>query len=931
MIRFGNKKQNRLKHRYTDHGIEFSFEDETPPQFPLNANPPQVLSNLLPQGEAWSALDSLWTEGLLAQIDKGRWQAPYDIYAHLNLDDQDDIFSALALPLPAEIPLSVTTHSHVGDPNFRANVEASHPDFGPLRENDPKRYNRVFWLSEHNIVPLTKEAADLFNAANGDDVDWNHLEDRMAYLAKTKSAAITANAAIDPYLENENYKFETQAEIDFVENGPAEIQLIPSIKGIEEYNYDSKKLLDDKDRVAITRATSGKGRKRLVLDRNLRNQISQLPEEGKITGVDVPRLLTQPETVIPEGFNLSLFSQRVKGFKTKVYNSRPYIHVNETIGGWFEGVPGIKLEDWSPASEENNTDNNIDGGFSPENLSEETYKKLINRAKDTGEEFVLNNGNWIRIDPGTAEKFDKVIQEYKQEDGTLKIPTGSILDVYENLDLLEFIDRKDIIDDQSLLPDDLPNNPPPNSFNGILFPYQTIGYQWLTRLGQHMIGGLLADEMGLGKTIQMITHFLERKESGLSGTHLVVVPKSLLENWQREIDKFSNNSLAIYTYDGSARQFSKDFLRQFDVVLTTYDTLRRDQTQLATVDWDMVVCDEAQYAKNPTTQRTCAVKALKSNHRAALTGTPVENGLIEFWCIMDFVQPGLLGSWSDFRNNYERPIINSEGLERESKVNSLLNKIKGHYLRRQKELVLTLPPKHVVIKNAALSENQFELYKSLVQEAKAAGRGAMLAAIGKLLRLCAHPFALLSAYDSERGRFEECPKLDTTMQILQEIKTKQQKVIVFTDFKKVQFVLQNEIRKKLGVWSDIINGDITKDRQRIIDIFSEKPGFNVIILGHQVGGVGLNITAANHVIHYTRPWNPAKENQATDRVHRIGQEKEIFVYYPIVIDDRFTTVEQRLDELIRSKAELAKDVLRPSTEYSIKPDELLQCINDIRN
>jgi SNF2 family DNA or RNA helicase len=343
----------------------------------------------------------------------------------------------------------------------------------------------------------------------------------------------------------------------------------------------------------------------------------------------------------------------------------------------------------------------------------------------------------------------------------------------------------------------------------------------------------------------------------------------------------------------------------------------------------MVVCDEAQYAKNPTTQRTCAVKALKSKHRAALTGTPVENGLIEFWCIMDFVQPGLLGSWADFRKEYERPIVQGENEERENKIKYLIGRIKGYYLRRLKEQALELPSKNIDIRNTGLSDQQFEIYREIAKSARAGGRGAKLAAIQKLLMLSAHPVTV-KARDSIRDyESAECPKLKVTISILSEIRDLNEKAIIFTDFKIIQRVLQENIRKAFGIWPDIINGEITGNRQIIIDIFSEKQGFNVIILGHQVAGVGLNITAANHVIHYTRPWNPAKENQATDRVHRIGQEKEVTVYYPVVTDSRFVTVEQRLDELIRSKADLARDVLRPTHEFKVNPEDLLNCIENI--
>jgi len=445
----------------------------------------------------------------------------------------------------------------------------------------------------------------------------------------------------------------------------------------------------------------------------------------------------------------------------------------------------------------------------------------------------------------------------------------------------------------------------------------------LHRLSKHFIGGLLADEMGLGKTIQVIAHFLKHKEMNNNDTHLVVAPKTLIPNWAREIKRFSKGVLTTYICNHSRCHFHPSYLNQFDVILTSYDTLRNHQTKLGIMDWCMVVCDEAQYVKNPTTQRTCAVKALKSKHRAALTGTPVENGLIEFWCIMDFVQPGLLGSWADFRRTYERPIVLAENEDKRTKtIDHLLDKLKGYYLRRVKAETLNLPEITRKIIDAPLSKKQFHFYQSIAKQAKASGRGAMLAGIGKLLRICAAPES-----EGFSVRQKDCPKMNLTIDIIKMIQQQNEKVIIFTDFKKIQRALQDRIRQELNLFPDIINGEIVSNRQRIIDIFSEKAGFNVIILGHQVAGVGLNIVSANHVIHYTRPWNPAKENQATDRTHRIGQKKPVTVYYPIVKDTRFKTVEARLDELIQSKSALAKDVLRPTNDMVIKKEELMSCFD----
>ncbi len=622
-----------------------------------------------------------------------------------------------------------------------------------------------------------------------------------------------------------------------------------------------------------------------------------------------------------------MFSERVKGISTKVYNSRPYIHVGKNNGGWFEGIPGVELEDWSPADEKGNQqDITSSSNRQHQNLSEETYRQLANQAKETGQEYIFHEGNWIRIDPSTAEQFEQVTQNFEKEDDVYRIPAGSILDIYENLELLEFIDKTALQADGQL-PDDLPNIEPPALFQGNLYPYQFDGYRWLHRISNHRIGGLLADDMGLGKTIQVIAHILKLKEAGIEGPHLVIVPKTIMENWTREIREFSGNQLFVYPYVGPQRNSNESFLRQFDVVLTTYDTLRFDQSRLATVDWNMIICDEAQNAKNPTTQRTCAVKALKSKHRAALTGTPVENGLIEFWCIMDFVQPGLLGSWADFRSAFERPIVNSDGEKRDQTINELMTKIKGYYLRRQKEDTVELPQKREEIIESSLSDLQLEKYRSIARVAKSGGRGAALGAIQKLLRLCAHPNSLDGMYLEDSHT--KCPKLDSTIQLLNNVRGADEKAIIFTDFKIIQRILQNRIWEEFGIKPDIINGEVNHNRQQIIDIFAKQAGFNVLILGHQVAGVGLNITAANHVIHYTRPWNPAKENQATDRAHRIGQSKPVTVYYPIVTNPDFKTVEERLAELIESKQDLARDVLRPTKDMQVRKDELLNCIDEV--
>jgi len=915
-----------IQKTYTENGVIFARNDSTKVSIPLSENSPHILSQISIESTAWSALEELWEEELLIQTGHNQWFASHELYDQFGRDDPD-LLKSLGLPTPEKLEINAIATTHVGDQNFRIRIEAHHPVHGLLRDGDYERKGSVFIIDSETIIPLSIEQRELFDAAQGKDVQWKNINERMVYLARVKEAAINVDAKIDKYINSEDYQFVDDAKLDIEEESSDEITLIPVVDNIEEFTLEgSKILLRDKPPAVLTKAERGLKRKRMVFDPGFRNKLKKLPPGGKVTGSDVPRLLTNPEQIIPEGFDLTLFSERVKGITTKVYNSRPYIHVRRSSGGWFEGVPGIELEDWSPSETETQ-----DAGSS-QGLSPETYQELVKRALESGEEYIKFGDDWIRVDPEVGEKFENTLESLpQQEDGIIKIPAGSILEIYSNLDLLEFADLTSIEKEEDLLPEDLSQEQIPANFNGSLFPHQLSGYRWLTRLDKHHIGGLLADDMGLGKTIQIITHMLRLKEKGEKGPHLIVVPKSIVDNWIREIFLFSKNTLKTFHYYKGSSIVSQDSFNAYDVILVTYDTLRRDQTRLATINWNLVVCDEAQYAKNPTAQRTSAVKALKAKHRAALTGTPVENGLVEFWCIMDFVQPGLLGSWSDFRTNFERPIINGSEEEKEEKVNQLLSEIKGYYLRRLKSEVLKdLPPKNVIYREVSLSDEQMDIYRFIAHQGKTGGKGAALGAIQRLIILSAHPFAIKDFSQDKSALPEDiCPKLQETINILSEIQPTSEKAIIFTDYKAVQRILQDTIRRQFGIWPDIINGELTKNRQMVIDIFSEKQGFNVMILGHQVAGVGLNITAANHVIHYTRPWNPAKENQATDRTHRIGQTKPVNIYYPITKDKRFVTVEERLKEVIESKEDLARDVLRPSAEMKVSPEDLLNCLQDI--
>jgi hypothetical protein len=482
-----------------------------------------------------------------------------------------------------------------------------------------------------------------------------------------------------------------------------------------------------------------------------------------------------------------------------------------------------------------------------------------------------------------------------------------------------------------------------------LMPHQQEGLAWLQHLWAHSPeyarGGLLADDMGLGKTLQLLAFLsgiFEVNPESLPA--LVVAPVALLDNWQREIEHFFQpGTFRVMALHGTTLSrhkakkdeiddaLLKDGLKRFlqpgwqgkaNLILTTYETLRDYEFSLAREKWSVMICDEAQKIKSPAALVTHAAKAMHARFKIAATGTPVENSLTDLWCLFDFIQPGLLGALNEFGRKYKRPIEANTDKEKDALL-ELQTLFAPQLLRRTKDEVIQLPPKEEDVKcrELPISKLQRQLYaqalsahKAKIEAADSTRIGqAMLGMLHHLKVLCAHPIAMgqvanLSPSLTDASR--DSPKLEWLLLTLEDIQTRGEKVIVFTELREIQRVLQHYIGEKFGTRPAIVNGDTDvqskngRSRQNIIDSFQRCPGFNVIILSTQAVGFGLNIQAANHVIHYTRPWNPAKEDQATDRAYRIGQDKPVTVYYPTVHAD-FVTFEKRLDELLTSKRAIA--------------------------
>lgn len=463
----------------------------------------------------------------------------------------------------------------------------------------------------------------------------------------------------------------------------------------------------------------------------------------------------------------------------------------------------------------------------------------------------------------------------------------------------------------------------PKLFQGELRPYQLKGLSWLSFLDRFGLGACLADDMGLGKTIQLIALLQhERQESpdpSVIGPTLLVVPMSVLGNWAREFKRFSPE-LNVHIQHGVSRPMGDSFLelaKENDVIVTTYALVTRDRELLEKVDWWRITLDEAQHIKNPPTKQTAAIRAMKSRHRIALTGTPVENRLTELWSIMEFCCPGYLGSGIDFRRHFAVPI---ERHRDEGQARRLRQLVQPFILRRLKtdpNVITDLPPLVQMKQNVTPTPEQADLYDSIVEDMlrkvdSAEGirrRGLVLASLVKLKQVCNHPAHYLESVNRDAGPItpERSGKTMRLIQMLEEVVATDDRALIFTQYRRMGHLLVSMLRHEFDIEPLFLHGGTPQTkRDELVDRFqSRDPSCPLFILSLKAGGVGLNLTAANHVFHFDRWWNPAVENQATDRAFRIGQDRTVTVQKMISSG----TLEERVDQMIEQKTELSERII----------------------
>ena len=456
----------------------------------------------------------------------------------------------------------------------------------------------------------------------------------------------------------------------------------------------------------------------------------------------------------------------------------------------------------------------------------------------------------------------------------------------------------------------------PDGFSGALRPYQQRGVAWLDLLERTGLGACLADDMGLGKTA-MVLALLQAEHvasPGKSGPTLVVCPTSVVGNWEREAERFTPD-LAVYVHHGAARARADAFAKQAagaDVVITSYALVDRDKAALSKATWGRIVLDEAQNVKNPEAKQTKAVRALRAARRLALTGTPVENHLGELWSIMEILNPGLLGSASAFREHFSIPIERYSEEDAAEKLRTLTRPFVLRRLKTDRSIITDLPDKMEMKILCNLTREQATLYQAVVDEMlrrieETEGierKGLVLATMLRLKQVCNHPAQYLGDGSVLGGR---SGKLERTVEILDEVRQGGERALVFTQFAEMGTMLRDHLQQRLGCRVSFLHGGVVRTRRdAMVREFQEETGdVPVMVLSLKAGGTGLNLTAANHVVHFDRWWNPAVENQATDRAFRIGQRRNVQVRKLVCTG----TLEDRIDQMIEAKRELADRIV----------------------
>jgi non-specific serine/threonine protein kinase len=556
-------------------------------------------------------------------------------------------------------------------------------------------------------------------------------------------------------------------------------------------------------------------------------------------------------------------------------------------------------------------DLNLEIDFDGTGLTLAELKKALQKEK----KFVrLKNGSIARLPEKLIQKFQYLLEFGQTSNGKIRFRdhhlsfVDKLLTEADNREIDKFSEQKlgKLQQFTRIKSYDIPKN-----LKGELRDYQRAGYNWLNFLNEFSFGGCLADDMGLGKTVQTLA-FIQGEVNNKHIPNLIVSPTSVLFNWQREIEKFTPE-IDFTLHYGTKRTRDIRKLRNKQLILTTYGHLRRDINFLKDIQFHYIILDESQNIKNPQSETAQAARDLNSKNRLALTGTPVENNTMELWSQFSFLSPGLLGGQAFFKENFMRPIEKEQDVQAASTLKKL---IFPFILRRTKdEVVKELPPKVENIIYSPMSEAQQSLYDQVREtyrsniiseiESKGLGKSTMrvLEGLTKLRQVACHPGLVDSGFSDEAGKFEALKLM------IDDITSEDHKVLVFSQFVRMLSIIREHLEEQAIDFS-YLDGS-TKDRENAVDKFQNEEEIQIFLISLKAGGIGLNLTAADYVIHYDPWWNPAVEMQAIDRAHRIGQTKKVFAYKLITKD----SVEEKILQLQHQKKELVQKLITTESGF----------------
>jgi SNF2 family DNA or RNA helicase len=572
-------------------------------------------------------------------------------------------------------------------------------------------------------------------------------------------------------------------------------------------------------------------------------------------------------------------------------------------------------------------------------LDESEFRSLI----DGNRQLVRIRGRWVLLDQQTLEQVQQWIKQVRKKKGlsfkdVLELhllgptdgePDAALAPLESNAMLRVEVELNDHLRGfirQLKRAQTIPLMQPPAAFQGTLRQYQLLGTSWLHFLRRFGLGGCLADDMGLGKTIQWISYLLFVKEQEQPpAPSLLICPTSVLGNWQKELERFAP-SLRVRLHYGPNRTKGDAFtpsLEDCDIVLTSYALAHLDEQELTGVTWSSICLDEAQNIKNAYTKQATSIRKLEASHKIAMTGTPIENRLSELWSIFDFINPGYLGNLRSFNERYASRIEKTQDKEMIDRLQRLTQPFLLRRVKNDPAIELDLPEKMESKTYVSLTAEQASLYENVIaglferldQLPPMERRGLILASLTKLKQVCDHPAIYMkqsAASATGADRSSRSQKLNRLLDMVKELRQEGDRCLIFTQFVDMGHILQRVLTKEMSEEVLFLHGGTTKDqRDKMIDRFQAEDGCSIFLLSLKAGGIGLNLTAANHVFHFDRWWNPAVENQATDRAFRIGQTKRVQVHKFVTLG----TLEEKIDEMIERKQQLSRQIIGSGEQW----------------